>query len=69
MIEKPRFEVREAVSRFFSAGTHYDQQKADRFIGWLENCGYEIVPRHDVSLVPDEAHADSTDRQFVAHNW
>ena len=51
-----RFDVQEAVSRFFPAGTKYDRASADRLIAWLDHCGYEIVPKQgdygDASLVP-----------------
>jgi hypothetical protein len=55
----PRFDLQEAVARFFPTSTGYDRRDADRLIAWLGNCGYEIVPKQgdyrDVSLVPAAA--------------
>jgi hypothetical protein len=53
MAHKAKFEVREAVARFFPVGAGYDHDKADRLISWLRRCGYAIVPRERVPLVPE----------------
>ncbi len=42
---------KEAVARVFPG---HDPAMADRVIRWLNECGYEIVEKHDVSVVPPE---------------
>ena len=53
MSARSEFSVQEAVARFFPTGVQNDRDQADRFIKWLQSCGYEIVPIHGSSLVPD----------------
>jgi hypothetical protein len=40
---------REAVARAFPS---YDRAMADRLITWLDHCGYQIVEKDHVSVVP-----------------
>ena len=54
-----RFTPREAVARIFPS---YDRQMADRAIAWLDQCGYQIVEKDQVSVAPPEP-ADE-DRQL-----
>jgi hypothetical protein len=46
---------REAVARAFPG---YDRQMADRFISWLDQCGYQIVEKAQVSVVPPDPEAE-----------
>ena len=43
---------REAVARIFPM--HDRQQMADRVMAWLDHCGYQIVDKAQVSVVPPE---------------
>jgi hypothetical protein len=45
---------KEAVARALPS---YDRAMADRFIAWLDDCGYQIVEKYQVSVMPP----DSTD--------
>jgi hypothetical protein len=40
---------REAVARALPS---YDRKMADRLIAWLDECGYQIVEKDQVSVVP-----------------
>ena len=40
---------REAVARIFPV---HDRQMADRVMAWLDHCGYQIVDKAQVSVVP-----------------
>jgi hypothetical protein len=42
---------REAVARIFP---DHDRQMADRAIAWLDQCGYQIVNKDQVSVIPPE---------------
>jgi hypothetical protein len=41
----------EAVARVFPS---YDQTMATRVIAWLDHCGYQIVEKDQVSVVPPD---------------
>jgi hypothetical protein len=45
MDKHPRPSVKDALSRFFPAGTSYDRDQASRMIRWLDSCGYRIVEK------------------------
>lgn len=49
-----RLSPREALARVFPSYDHemYDTKMADRAIAWLDRCGYQIVEKDDVSVVP-----------------
>ncbi len=53
MDNNPRFDVCEAVARFFPAGTAYDRDNATRMIKWLDSCGYRIVAKSDAEPTAD----------------
>jgi hypothetical protein len=60
---------REAVARVFPS---YDLEMADRVITWLDRCGYQIVEKDQVSVVPpDPASQDHLQDEpalhYVAH--
>jgi hypothetical protein len=59
MSAEARLPIREEVSRFFPCGVAYDHDIADRFIKWLDKCGYEIVPIEHTPLVPETSETDS----------
>lgn len=57
-----RLSAREALARAFPGygPEMYDTKMADRAIAWLDRCGYEIVEKHQASLVPpDPVDADA----------
>lgn len=57
-----RLSAREALARAFPGygPEMYNTEMADRVIVWLDHCGYEIVAKHQVSLVPpDPVDADA----------
>jgi hypothetical protein len=62
-----KFSPREAIARALpSYGRQlYDLQKADRLIAWLDECGYQIVEKDQVSVVPPNP-ADTERRQEPA---
>jgi len=43
---------REAIARIFPV--HDRQEMADRVMAWLDHCGYQIVDKDQVSIVPPE---------------
>ena len=48
-----RLTPREAIARAYPG---YDRAMADRLIAWLDECGYEIVEKHDeASVAPSQA--------------
>jgi hypothetical protein len=47
-----RMTPREAVARIFPV--HDRREMADRVIAWLDHCGYQIVDKDQVSIVPPE---------------
>jgi hypothetical protein len=51
-----RFSPREALARAFpSYGPEmYDTKMADRANAWLDRCGYQIVEKDNVSVVPPD---------------
>jgi hypothetical protein len=53
---------REALARVFPS---YDRAMADRVIAWLDHCGYQIVEKDQVSVVPPDP-ADTDHRQEPA---
>jgi hypothetical protein len=54
-----RMTPREAVARIFPV--HDRREMADRLIAWLDHCGYQIVDKDQVSIVPPAA-ADEDQR-------
>jgi hypothetical protein len=50
---------REAVARVFPS---YDLGMADRVISWLDRCGYQIVEKDQVSVVPADPPSQEHDR-------
>jgi hypothetical protein len=58
MSVKPQFTVEEAVARCFPTSHGYDRNAAERVIKWLVNCGYEIRPIEQASLVPEPSERD-----------
>ncbi len=57
-----RLSAREALARVFPGygPEMYNTEMADRAIAWLNRCGYEIVEKHCVGLVPpDPVDADA----------
>jgi hypothetical protein len=51
---------REAIARAFP---NYDHQMADRLISWLDQCGYQIVEKHPVGVVPPDPSEDGLSGQ------
>ena len=51
-----RLSAREALARVLPGygPEMYNTEMADRAIAWLDRCGYEIVKKHQVSLVPPD---------------
>jgi hypothetical protein len=51
-----RLTARDALSRVFPSydQTMYNRELADRAIAWLDECGYQIVPKDQVTLAPPE---------------
>jgi hypothetical protein len=63
----PKLSPREAVARVFPSYNQgmYDLGMADRAIAWLDHCGYQIVEKDQVSVVPPDP-ADMEQRQEPA---
>jgi hypothetical protein len=51
---------REAIARAFP---NYDHQMADRLISWLDQCGYQIVEKDPVGVVPPDPSEDGLSGQ------
>ncbi|MET4426412.1 hypothetical protein [Bradyrhizobium sp. RT3a] len=55
---------KEAVARVFPS---HDLAMADRVIAWLDHCGYEIVEKHEASVLPPEPTDDEREPAPSAH--
>ena len=55
-----RLTPREALARIFPGYdlNMYDTKMADRALAWLDECGYQIVPKDQVMLAPEPAAED-----------
>jgi len=51
-----RLSPREILARAFPSydQTMYNREMADQTIAWLEECGYQIVPKERVTLAPPQ---------------
>jgi hypothetical protein len=55
---------KEAVARVFPS---YDQAMANRVIAWLDQCGYQIVEKDQVSVVPPDSTDAEHQRELELH--
>lgn len=64
-----RLTSREALARLFPSNDRnmYDLTMADRAIAWLDKCGYQIVPKDQVTLAPPEPAAEEQQRAPEFH--
>jgi hypothetical protein len=64
-----RLTPREALARIFPGYDRnmYDTKMADRALAWLDECGYQIVPKDQVTLAPPERAAEDQQRAPEVH--
>ena len=60
--------AKEALARALpSEGAMYNRPMADRILRWLDQCGYEIVEKHDVTIVPADPENEDRVRTLEVH--
>jgi hypothetical protein len=64
-----RFTPREALARIFPSCdlNMYDTKMADRVLVWLDECGYQIVSKDQVTLAPPEPADEDRQRAPELH--
>ncbi|HLZ03231.1 MAG TPA: hypothetical protein VKR55_13920 [Bradyrhizobium sp.] len=56
--------AKEAIARIFPT---YDRSMADRVLRWLDQCGYQIVEKDKVTLLPPDSAEDEHRRAPEFH--